>query len=158
MTDRPYIDKTQPAVHRALNNTTRVAKEAYEAAGLSPALIELVDVRVSQINGCPTCLSIHVPGARKAGVEQRMLDLLPSWRQDSSGFFSAQQRAALSLAEALTEPQPGSGRTTAEDAVETALTEFTAEQVAALEWAVVLINAYNRISIGSGHPPLPTRG
>lgn len=79
MSQRPYIDKTRSAVYRALDNTTRVAKEAYEAAGLSPTLIELVDVRVSQINGCPTCLSIHVPGARKAGgAHQRLTTGSPS--------------------------------------------------------------------------------
>jgi AhpD family alkylhydroperoxidase len=154
----PYIDKAQPAVYRALNNTTKAAKEAYEAAGLTPDLVELVNVRVSQINGCPTCLSIHVPGARKAGVPQRVLDMLPSWRADTSGLFTDGQRAALALAEALTRPEPGTGRQTPADAVAAALTEFTAAQVSALEWAVVLINAYNRVSIGSGHPPLHVRG
>jgi alkylhydroperoxidase family enzyme len=42
-------------------------------------------------------------------------------------------------------------------AVSDAWAEFTEEQVSALEWAIVLINAYNRISIGSGHPPVPRR-
>jgi AhpD family alkylhydroperoxidase len=117
----------------------------------------LVNVRVSQINGCPTCLSIHLPAARRAGVSELTLDLLPSWRQDESGHFTGEQRAALSLAEALTEPQPGTGRTSVDTAVSDAWAEFTEEQVSALEWAIVLINAYNRISIGSGHPPVPRR-
>ncbi|MGO1948113.1 MAG: carboxymuconolactone decarboxylase family protein [Mycobacteriaceae bacterium] len=137
-----------------MNGAVLAGRRAYDAADLPGSLIELVNVRVSQINGCPTCLSVHVPAARKAGVEQSELDLLPSWRHDASGVFNPAQRAALGLAEALTEPQPGSGRPTVEDAVAAALGEFTGEQVAALEWAIILINAYNRISIGSGHPPV----
>ena len=64
-------------------------------------------------------------------MDQQVLDLLPSWRQDTSQLFTASRRVALELVEALTE-----------------------QQVSALECAVVLINAYNRISIGSGHPPV----
>ncbi|MGP5931381.1 carboxymuconolactone decarboxylase family protein [Corynebacterium glyciniphilum] len=153
MTRRPYIDKTNPEIYRALNGAVRAARKSYDEAGLSLDLVELVNVRVSQINGCPTCLSIHVPAARDAGVDQQVLDLLPSWRQDTSQLFTASQRAALELAEALTQPQPGSGRTSVEDAVTAASREFDERQISALEWAIVLINAYNRISIGSGHPP-----
>jgi len=149
----PYIDKTHPEIYRALNGAVRAGRGVYQEVGLSPALIELVNVRVSQINGCPTCLSIHVPAARSAGVDQRTLDLLPSWRQDSSGVFPPDQRAALRLAESLTSPQPGQGPESVSEAVSGVLEHFTEEQVSALEWVIVLINAYNRVSIGSGHPP-----
>lgn len=155
MTRRPYIDKTHPGIYQAMNLAVKESRKANEDAGVPRSLVELVNTRVSQINGCPTCLSVHVPAARKAGVPQRTLDLLPSWRQDTSGLFTDAERAALALAEALTEPQPGTGRTTVDEAVSDAWAEFTEEQVSALEWAIVLINAYNRISIGSGHPPLP---
>lgn len=159
MTDRPdraqpYIDKVHPEIYRALNGALLAARRASAAAQLPEALTELVNVRVSQINGCTTCLSIHAQAARRNGVDQRVLDVLPSWRQDATGVFTPAQRAALTLAEALTEPQPGTGRTTVAEAVAVAATVFTTEQISALEWVVVLINAYNRISIGSGHPPL----
>ncbi|MCJ7857428.1 carboxymuconolactone decarboxylase family protein [Corynebacterium kalidii] len=152
---RPYIDKTNPEIYRALNGAVRAARTSYAAVGLPLDLVELVNVRVSQINGCPTCLSVHVPAARAAGVDQQTLDLLPSWRQDTSQLFTAPQRAALELAEALTEPQPGTGLTSVADAVAAASREFDDDQLSALEWAVVLINAYNRVSIASGHPPAP---
>ncbi|MEJ6549126.1 carboxymuconolactone decarboxylase family protein [Corynebacterium sp. USCH3] len=154
MTRRPYIDKIHPDIYRALNGTVRAARKSYADVGLPVALVELVNVRVSQINGCPTCLSVHIPTAREAGVDQLLIDLLPSWRQDNSGVFTASQRAALELAEALTEPQPGTGRTTVEQAVVDAGREFDEAQLSALQWAIILINAYNRVSIGSGHPPV----
>lgn len=154
MTRRPYIDKIHPDIYRAMNGAVRAARNTYDEVGLPLALIELVNVRVSQINGCPTCLSVHIPAARDAGVDPLLLDLLPSWRQDISGLFTAPQRAALELAEALTEPRPGTGRTTVEQAVIDAGQEFDEKQISALQWAIVLINAYNRVSIGSGHPPV----
>lgn len=148
---RPYIDKVHPGVYKAMNGAVMAARTVYGEVGLPISLIELVNVRVSQVNGCPTCLSIHVPAARKAGVEQRVLDLLPSWREirdaGSTGVFTVEQFAALELAEALTAVE---GTT---DAVAGATEVFSEEQVSALEWAVILINSYNRVSIGSGHPP-----
>lgn len=154
MSRKTYIDRIHPDIYKSLNATVRTARKTYEQVGLPQSLVELVNVRVSQINGCPTCLSIHVPAARAAGVDTLVLDLLPSWRQDSSATFSAEQCAALQLAEALTQPFPGAGPVSVEQAVAEACREFDDEQVSALQWAIVLINAYNRISIGSSHPPI----
>ncbi|MDN6354339.1 MAG: carboxymuconolactone decarboxylase family protein, partial [Corynebacterium sp.] len=77
---RPYIDKVHPSVYKTMNGAVLAARTVYGEVDLPMSLIELVNVRVSQINGCPTCLSVHVPAARDAGLEQRVLDLLPSWR------------------------------------------------------------------------------
>lgn len=155
---RPYIDKVHPEIYRALNGVVKVGRQVYDSAGLPRSLVELVNVRVSQINGCPTCLSVHIPAARKVGVDQYILDLLPSWRQETSGVFTDAQRAALGLAEALTELQSGPSSVAVEEALAAASQEFTEEQLSALEWVIVLINAYNRVSIGSGHPPAPAGG
>lgn len=154
MSERPYIDKTHPEIYRALGGASRAARKASDAAGLGRDLIELINVRVSQINGCPTCLSVHVPAARRAGVSETALAILPSWRNEASSFFTETQRAALSLAEALTVPQPAVGIETVAEAVEHASAIWTPEQISALEWSIALINAYNRVSIASGHPPL----
>ncbi|MEJ4099716.1 carboxymuconolactone decarboxylase family protein [Corynebacterium mastitidis] len=154
MSTRPYLDKTHPEIYRALGGAARAARKAYDDAGLGQDIIELINVRVSQINGCPTCLSIHVPAARRAGVSEQALNILPSWRNDASSFFTEEQRAALALAEALTQPQPAPGGDTVAEAIARANAVWSPERVSALEWAIVLINAYNRVSIGSGHPPL----
>ncbi|MGO2616621.1 MAG: carboxymuconolactone decarboxylase family protein, partial [Brevibacterium aurantiacum] len=91
--NRPYIDKVHPEVYKAMIQAAAASRKVARAEGLSDGLLELVNVRVSQINGCRTCLSIHAPAARKAGVEELKLDLLPTWRE--AEVFDGQERAAL---------------------------------------------------------------
>lgn len=147
--ERPYIDKEHPEVYKALGKAAAASRAASNEAGLGDDTIELVNVRVSQINGCPTCLSIHLPKARKAGVKQSTLDVLPAWREAAP--FTEEQRAALLLAESLTVIDPTIDR----DAVNArAAAHLTTAQIAAVEWTTTLINAFNRVSIASGHPVL----
>lgn len=146
----PYLDKFFPDVYKAMLVPGDLLEKIYPEVDLEPELVELVLVRVSQMNRCAMCLSVHVPKARKAGVSQRKLDLLPAWRE-ARGVFSDRERAALGLAEVLTDLPHD--RNNSEAAIK-ACDVFAEEQVAALEWAIVRINAFNRISIASGHPPL----
>ncbi len=146
----PYLDKFFPELYRAMLTPGKMLKDIYPDVDLDPSLIELLMVRVSQLNRCATCLSVHVPEARKAGVSQRKLDILPAWRE-AGELFSTAERAALDLAETLTLLPEGQQNS---QAAVTACQVFAEEQVAALEWAIIRINAFNRISIASGHPPL----
>ena len=141
----PQLDRVKD-VYRQLVRTAVSSREASIAAGLNDELLELVNVRVSQINGCAACLSSHVPAARKAGVSQRRLDLLPAWRDLDA--FGDQERAALRLAETLTRLDDTRDRA---EAVAAAAEFFDADQIAALEWTIVLINSFNRVSIASHH-------
>lgn len=145
----PYLDKFFPEVYSALGKVNGQLKKVYADVDLSADLLELALVRASQLNGCSACLSIHVPRARRAGVSQTKLDVLASWRETDA--FSPHERAALELAETITLMPPGVRKA---DAPLKAMEIFTEEQVAALEWAIIMINTYNRISIFSGHPPL----
>ncbi|GAB2511822.1 Carboxymuconolactone decarboxylase family protein [Corynebacterium atrinae] len=148
----PYLDKFYPEIYRELGDVTRKLRELFPEVDLPIGLIELVNIRVSQLNGCATCLSIHVPAARRAGVEEFKLDTLSAWRMVKE--FSPQERAALELAEALTLlPQDREISLAAVEACEV----FAEEQVAALEWAIIMINAFNRVSIASGHPVIRPR-
>lgn len=146
----PYLDKFFPELYKAMLAPGKILKDIYPDVDLDPQLIELVLVRVSQINRCATCLSIHVPQARREGVSQRKLDILPAWR-DAGDLYNTFERAALELAETLTLLPEGQQNS---QAAVTACQVFAEEQVAALEWAIIRINAFNRISIASGHPPL----
>ncbi|PHU46278.1 hypothetical protein CSW77_26465, partial [Shigella flexneri] len=86
--------------------------------------------RVSQINGCRTCLSIHAPAARKAGVSQLKLDVLPSWHE--AEIFTDQEFAALTLAESLTVLDKTEDR----DAIAAEVAQYlTTEQISAIEWS-----------------------
>ena len=152
--ERPFLDKTHPETYKALAGVTRHVRRAERAAGLSRALTELVNVRVSQHNGCPACLSVHVPAARRAGVSELKLDLLPSW-QDAE-IYTEEERIALELAEALTIGHGTTGTISGPGLVDIqnrALRTLGEEKFAVLEWAIIAINAFNRVSIASGHPP-----
>lgn len=146
--DIPQLDRVQQAVYKQLVRTAVASREASTAAGLDEALLELVNVRVSQINGCAACLATHVPAARAAGVSAGRLDLLPAWRELDD--FGDPERAALRLAETLTRLDDVDERAAALDA---AAEHFDEEQLASLEWTIVLINAFNRVSIASHHQP-----
>ena len=112
-------------------------------------LVELVFLRVSQINGCAYCLDMHGAALRKAGVEQRKLDTIAGWRD--SRFFDPRERAALAWAEALTRLSNG----TPEDAVYEALAaHFDEHEIAVLTMAIATINAWNRLGVGL-QPELP---
>ena len=144
----PQLDRTQREVYKQFIRTAVASREASGEAGLEESLLELVNVRVSQLNGCAACLATHVPAARKAGVSQDRLDLLPAWRELDA--FGDPERAALRLAETLTRLDDAEERVAATSA---AADHFSDEQLSALEWTIVLINAFNRVSIASHHQP-----
>lgn len=145
--NRPFIDKANPEIYKAAVAAAQATRKAAVAAGLDVALIELVNSRVSQMNRCHTCLSIHVPAARKAGVDQLKLDILSAWRH--AEIFSDVERSALLLAESLTDLSvPVDHEAVAAEVGQ----HLSTEQISAIEWVVTLINAFNRISIASNHP------
>ncbi|MCX2162635.1 MULTISPECIES: carboxymuconolactone decarboxylase family protein [Corynebacterium] len=152
--DRPYLDKSQPGTYKAIVEVSKEVRKASEAVGIDRALSELVNVRVSQINGCTACLSVHFPAARRAGVSQLKLDLLSAWRD--SDVFTERERACLTIAEALTRPA-GGDLTLSGPSLDSAIAEaaqvLNEDELAAAQWAAIAINAFNRISIASAHPP-----
>lgn len=152
---RPYLDKQQPAIYKAIGEVSNKVQEANKAAAIEDTLSELINVRVSQMNACNACMSIHLPLARKAGVSDIKLDLLPAW-QDST-VYNKRERAALRLAEALTFPQEGRAALSGPaltQAIAEAAEVFNEEELAAIEWTTININTFNRVSIASNHPPV----
>ncbi|MDB5868682.1 MAG: alkylhydroperoxidase [Polaromonas sp.] len=116
--------------------------------GLDPALVELVALRVSQINGCAFCLHFHLPLARKAGVPALKLDLLAAWRD--AGVFSAPEMAALAWAEHLAHVSRDGAPEAAWADLEA---HFDQKQIVALCVAIASINAWNRISVALRFKP-----
>jgi AhpD family alkylhydroperoxidase len=103
----------------------------------------LVEVRVSQINGCAYCVELHTRQARAAGESEQRLDCLCVWRD--VGFFDARERAALDWAESLTRVAD----THAPDDVFAALREqFDDRQIVDLSLAICAMNAWNRFGVG----------
>ncbi|WP_127125106.1 carboxymuconolactone decarboxylase family protein [Georgenia sp. SYP-B2076] len=150
--DDLHLDKADPAIWKALNAVALKVRAATDAAGLPRTLVELVNVRASQINGCAYCLDQHVRQALEAGETPQRLAVLAAWRDTS--LFSEQEKAALTVAETVT-TLPGEEARTAELA--RARRVLTDEQYSALTWAAIAINAYNRVSILSRHTVRPRR-
>jgi AhpD family alkylhydroperoxidase len=133
---QPYYDLS-PAVFKPMLQ----ALKGLEASSLGSQLIELVFLRVSQINGCAYCLEMHSSALRKDGVDQTKLDALAGWKV--SNHFSDKERAALAWAEAVTLITKG-----AEDAVYQPLLQFfTAQEISDLTFTASLMNAFNRLAI-----------
>ena len=118
-------------------------EKAVRGSGLEGSLLELVKIRASQLNGCGYCLAMHNRDARKAGEKQTRLDTVSAWRE--TPFFTPREQAALAWCEAMTElPRHGS----ADDRYEALAEQFSAEEIAALTFAIVAINGWNRLAVG----------
>ena len=106
-------------------------------------LLELIRLRVSQINGCAFCLDKHTADARKGGEDERRLYTLSAWRE--TPFFTPRERAALAWAESLTLIS----HTHAPDEDFNALAaQFSAQEQVDLSVAIATINSWNRLAVG----------
>lgn len=123
-------------------------------SGLPTRLVDLVYLRVSQLNGCAYCVDMHSADLVRAGVPVEHLFLLPVWREAGS-LFSEEERAALAWAEAVT----GLGEHGVPDgAFEAARAVFDEKQLSDLTIAVGLMGAYNRLAISFRTTPATLAG
>ncbi|MFC5198163.1 carboxymuconolactone decarboxylase family protein [Streptomyces kaempferi] len=144
---RVFIDKQSPRAYHALTETAEAVRAVAADAGLDRTLVELINLRVSQINGCAYCLNVHTRAAVRAGETTQRLGVLAAWRDTE--LFTARERAALALAEEATEPANAAVQESAYDAARQALTD---DEISAAIWVAITINAFNRVSIMSKHP------
>ncbi|KAF5990466.1 MULTISPECIES: carboxymuconolactone decarboxylase family protein [Streptomyces] len=146
-TQRIFIDKQSPKAYHALVQTSEAVRATAADAGLDRAVVELINLRVSQINGCAYCLNVHTRAALRAGETAQRLGVLAAWRDTE--LFTPAERAALALAEATTEPTDAAAQETAWTGARDVLTD---DQISAVIWVAITINAFNRVSIMSKHP------
>ncbi len=134
----PYTTLS-PEAYQGLGAT----KKALLKSSLGKQLIELVYLRVSQINGCAYCLEMHAAALRTGGMPDAKVDSLAGWRV--SPHFSDRERAALSWTESLVDV----AHTHAPDAEFDPLkAHFTDAEIADLSFAIALMSAFNRLAIG----------
>ena len=117
-------------------------------SGLDHRLVELVDIRASQINGCAHCLDMHTRMARENGESEARLHALAVWRE--SPLFSPAERAALAWAEAVTLVAESR---VPDDVYRAALEHFTEQELVDLTVAVVAINGWNRLAVAFRRVP-----
>ena len=144
MAVRLNYGKTAPGVYDAMD-----APDQYlQTCGLERTLILLVQLRVSQINGCAYCLDMHWKDLRHIGETEQRLYSLDAWRE--CPYYTERERAALAWAEAVT--------LVADDRVPDAVynevrAHLGEKELADLTLAVATINAWNRLSIAARLSP-----
>lgn len=152
MTQRINYSVTSPGGFKAmLQLQTHV-----DQCGLEHSLLELVKMRVSQINRCAFCLDMHSKDARAAGESEQRLYLLSAWRE--APFYTPRERVALAWAEALTELSHNE----VDDALyQEARSQFSEQELVDLSYAIIAINSWNRLGVGfrsePGHYQAPPR-
>lgn len=111
-------------------------------------LLDLVWLRVSQINGCAYCVDQHSREAVRLGATQRQIHNVATWWE--SPLFDQRERAALAYAEAVTRLD---GQRVADDAYDTAAAQFGPKELADLTIAIATMNAWNRVAISFRKQP-----
>ena len=138
MKSRIDVNRVSPQSIRAL-----IALGAQvETSGLEPALLRLVEMRASQINGCAYCLDMHSKDARADGETEQRLYVLDAWRETS--LYTERERAALAWTEAVTRV---ADTHVPDDVYEQVRGHFNEQELVALTLGVVAINGFNRLNI-----------
>lgn len=115
---------------------------------LEPALVELVKLRASQLNGCAYCIDMHTKDARTHGESEQRLYGLSAWRE--TPFYSERERAALDWAETVTKISEDQ---VPDEAYQQVKEHFSEKELVDLTLAVIAINAWNRLAISFRTPP-----
>jgi AhpD family alkylhydroperoxidase len=116
--------------------------------GLPPQLIDLVNYRVSQLNGCAFCLDMHSKDLRARGETEQRLFMINAWREVPN-IYSERERAALAWAEAVTRLE---GQQVPDAVYEVTAQGFSEAELAQLTLAVVAINGWNRFNVAFQTP------
>jgi AhpD family alkylhydroperoxidase len=139
MQARLEVQKISPAAYQAMLGLEMYVRKQSK---LEPALLQLVKMRSSQINGCAFCVDMHSKDARAEGETEQRLYALSAWEE--TPFFTDRERAALALTEAIT--------LVSEDHVPDAVYQrakqsFSPEELVNLTLAIITINGWNRLAI-----------
>ena len=118
-------------------------------SSLSPVLVDLVYLRVSQINNCAYCLDMHTRDLLKRGVKIEKIALVQAWAE-AGNLFDARERAALAWAESVTRvSQTG----VPDEDYQAARAIFDERELVDLTIAIGLMNTYNRLAISFRNTP-----
>ncbi|HWB06960.1 MAG TPA: carboxymuconolactone decarboxylase family protein [Verrucomicrobiales bacterium] len=123
-------------------------QNAANKSGLEPALVELVKLRASQINGCAYCMDMHFRDARKAGEEERRLVTLSAWRE--LDYYTPREKTALLWTETLTRM---ADHHISDEVFHQVKEQFSETEMVNLTLVIVAINGWNRFAAGFAVPP-----
>jgi AhpD family alkylhydroperoxidase len=138
----------QAAAPKAVQALIAFARSA--SPTMDPRLVDLVMLRISQINGCAFCVDMHAAALTRLGIDQRKLHNLAGWRE-AYRLFNDRERAALAWAEAMNAiPQ----RAPTDDEFSALRAHFTNQEMTELSCAVTVIRAFNMLNV-SFRTPVP---
>jgi AhpD family alkylhydroperoxidase len=143
MSQRLNYFQQVPELAKKLNDLSQAVHEQVERK-----LVDLVNIRVSQLNGCAFCLDMHVKEAKIHGEKELRLYHVSVWRE--SPLFSERERAAFDFAEAVTELGEHG---VSDEVFARARAQFSDKELAALSFVVGTINFWNRLSITFRNTP-----
>jgi len=144
MQQRLQYNKAHPDTFKAM----LALSQAVEKTGLAPQLIDLINYRVSQLNGCAYCLDMHAKDLRARGETEQRLYMISAWREVPH-LYNDRERAALAWAEAVTKLKDQQ----VPDAVYDAATrEFSDAELTQLTLAIAAINSWNRFNVAFHTP------
>lgn len=124
-----------------------LALDAAAREGLDPVLLELVQIRTSQLNRCAYCIDYHTTDARKAGEAEQRIHQLSGWEESS--LYTEKERAALALTEAVTLLPQG----VPDEVYDEAAVHFGEKELAQLIAIVLTANAWNRMNVTTRKTP-----
>ncbi|GAB4588061.1 carboxymuconolactone decarboxylase family protein [Nocardia sp. IFM 10818] len=140
--ERMNFSAVAPKVFKAV-----MALDAAARQGIDPVLLELVQIRASQINRCAYCIDYHTTDARKAGEAEERIYQLSAWEESS--LFTARERAALALTEAVTRLPGGVPDAVYNEAAE----HFDESELAQLIALIFTTNTWNRMNVTTRKTP-----
>ena len=149
---RVNLGKTAPELYKTVIELENLSMQKVQQAGIEIGVSHLLKLRASQINQCAFCVRMHTQDAIKVGESIDRIALISAWRE--SEYFSAKERAALTLIEEITliaqQHFPDA-------AYEQAANVLSSDEITAIEWIAIVINTWNRIAISSQYKVTPER-
>ncbi|GGL95411.1 alkyl hydroperoxide reductase AhpD [Streptomyces fumigatiscleroticus] len=139
---RMNFSSVAPKVYKAVLALDSAARE-----GLDPVLLELVQIRASQLNRCAYCIDYHTSDARKAGETEERIYQLSAWEESS--LYTEKERAALALTEAITLLPQG----VPDQVYGEAARHFDEKELAQLIALVFTVNVWNRMNVTTRKTP-----
>ncbi len=147
---RVNLGKTAPELYKTVIELENLSMQKVQQARIEMGFSHLLKLRASQINQCAFCVRMHTQDAIKVGESIDRIALISAWRE--SEYFSAKERAALTLIEEITliaqQHFPDA-------AYEQAANVLSSDEITAIEWIAIVINTWNRIAISSQYKVAP---
>lgn len=147
---RVNLGKTAPELYKTVIELENLSMQKVQQAGIEIGFSHLLKLRASQINQCAFCVRMHTQDAIKVGESIDRIALISAWSE--SEYFSAKERAALTLIEEITliaqQHFPDA-------AYEQAANVLSSDEITAIEWIAIVINTWNRIAISSQYKVAP---